>query len=134
MRIEQFVRAHGAALARQGSVQASYRHGYGPYFRLVCRENGRQRTCYIGNDPRKVEAVREMLAKLQRPRVLALLHRQIEQDIRRRLRHAKRQLAADLRTVGLYFKGYEVRGWRTAFGREPHRLEDTCGEDANDCQ
>jgi len=132
MRIEQFVRAHGAALARQGSVQPSYRKGCGPYFRLVCREDGRQETCYIGHDPEKVEAVREMLTRLRRPRVLALLHRQIEQDIRRRLRRAKRQLAADLRTVGLRIKGYEVRGWRTAFGRGLRRLEGSCGQNAND--
>ena len=114
MRIEQFIERHHATLSRQGGVQASFRRGRGPYYRVVCREDGKQLTCYVGNDFAKVESVRRALAELRRPRVLARLHRRVESDLRRHLRRAKQRLAAELAEAGLHLKGYEVRGWRAA--------------------
>ena len=113
-RLKWFIAENTAVLARQGSVQQTWRGRLGPYYRIVCRTDGGQRTFYLGNDMNTVQAARRLLAELQSQRRRELKLNRIERALRRQLRLAKRQLDTELRAVGLYLKGFEVRGWRSA--------------------
>jgi hypothetical protein len=104
--------------ARQGSVVASWRrrgaHTYGPYYRLIYREEGRQRSVYLGRAGGLVEAIRGRLLALQAP----LRERRVVERTRRHaaalMRASKAQLNLQLRPWGLRLQGFEVRGWRTS--------------------
>ena len=104
--------------ARRGSVVASWRtyrgRRLGPYFRLTYREAGRQCSVYLGRAGRVVETVRERLAELQGPLKRSRIYRQARAEIKAALGPVKRELDRRLRRVGLYMKGFEVRGWRTS--------------------
>jgi len=104
--------------ARQGAVVATWRkyrgRRLGPYFRLAYREAGRQCSVYLGRASRVVEAVRARLAELQRPLKRSRIYRQARAQIKASLGPVKRELDRRLRRVGLYMKGFEVRGWRTS--------------------
>ena len=122
--------SHPAVFARQGSVVATWRsyggRRLGPYYRLVYREEGRQRTVYLGRAGELVDRVRAALAKLQRPirerRRLARIGGQIRVSLRRE----KARLGMILRRWGLYLKGFELRGGRGRLERglsvPPRRL------------
>jgi hypothetical protein len=104
--------------ARQGSVVASWRrrgtHTYGPYYRLIYREEGRQRSIYLGRAGGLVEAIRGRLLTLQAP---LRAHRAAERTRRHAaalMRASKAQLNLCLRPWGLRLQGFEVRGWRTS--------------------
>ena len=107
---------HPESFARQGTVVAAYRkvgpRTYGPYHRLSYRVEGRQRSVYIGRDPQKVDAVRAALASLQDRRRKQREFDKLEQGVRRSLRLAKIQADMHIRTLGLRFHGFEIRGWR----------------------
>jgi hypothetical protein len=104
--------------ARQGSVVASWcRRGtrtYGPYYRLIFREEGRQRSLYLGRAGGLVEEVRGRLHGLQTPlrgrRAIARAGRQAAAL----MRVSKARLNLQLRPWGLRLQGFEVRGWRTS--------------------
>jgi len=104
--------------ARQGSVVASWRRRgtqtYGPYYRLIYREEGRQRAIYLGRAGRLVEEVRGRLLALQAP----LRGRRVMKRTRRHaaalMRASKARLNLQLRPCGLRLQGFEVRGWRTS--------------------
>jgi len=104
--------------ARQGSIVAAWRRRgsrtYGPYYRLSYREDGRQRSVYLGREGAVVAQLRQELADLQRPwrqyRAVARLERQVETA----LRAEKGRLNRHLRLLGLRLQGFEVRGWRTS--------------------
>lgn len=106
--------------ARQGSVQASWRHyqgqRLGPYYQLRYREGGRQRRVYLGADGEVAADVHRILAELQTPlrarRELAALEAVARAGLRRQKRHMARELAK----LGLNMKGHEIRGWRAARG------------------
>ncbi len=87
---------------------------YGPYHRLIYREEGRQRSIYLGRVGGLVQEVRGRLVALQAP----LRHRRAMDHTRRQaaglLRASKVQLNLNLRPWGLRLKGFEVRGWRTS--------------------
>ena len=69
-RVSDFVGARAGAFSRQGVVVATWREyegrRLGPYYRLAWREEGRQRSLYLGCSTWVVEKVRELLAGLQR--------------------------------------------------------------------
>ena len=104
--------------ARQGSVVASWRRRgtqtYGPYYRLIYRDERRQRSIYFGRAGGLVEEVRGRLRALQAP----LRSRRAVQRTRRHaaalVRASKTQLNLQLRPWGLRLQGFEVRGWRTS--------------------
>ena len=104
--------------ARQGSIAAAWRRRgsrtYGPYYRLCYREDGRQRSVYLGREGTLVAQVRQTLADLQRPlrqrRAVARLQRQVKTS----LRAEKGRLNRHLCRLGLRLQGFEVRGWRTS--------------------
>jgi hypothetical protein len=102
--------------ARQGSVVASWRRRgtrtYGPYYRLIYREEGRQRSVYLGTAGGLVEEVRGRLLALQAP---LRGRRAIERSRRQAaalMRASKARLNLQLRPWGLRLQGFEVRGWR----------------------
>ena len=105
-----------AAFARQGSVVATWRsyggRKLGPYYRLVYREEGRQRTVYLGRAGELVDRVRAALAKLQRPIRERRRLARIGGQVRVALRREKARLGMILRRWGLYLKGFELRGGR----------------------
>ena len=90
---------------------------YGPYYCLSYRDEGRQRSVYLGREGPLVQEVRERLADLQRP----LRQRQAINRLRRQVRAAltvhKARVDAQLRPLGLRLQGFKVRGWRTSLLR-----------------
>ena len=114
-RIDDFFTRNGTALARQGSVVASWRwkdgRRLGPFFRLDVRdERGRKAALYLGRESPLVADVRARLAQLQRRR---RQRQQFARNYRIRrldLRAAHQNLADELQKVGLRLQGSEVRG------------------------
>ena len=108
--------------ARQGSVVATWRYyqarKLGPYYRLVYREEGRQRSVYLGRSGELVRQVRERLAQLQAYRNLRRVLRRSAEQTRASLRRVRADLDRRLRSWGLRLKGWEIRGWRNS----PHAL------------
>ena len=105
-------------MSRQGVVQEFYRtrnrDHCGPYFRIVFRQNGHQRTFYLGTDGDLVELARAELERLQRPRKEDLDRRQRLRDYVAVLRETRRQIRALLKERDLQLKGWELRGVRAA--------------------
>jgi len=124
--LTKFLADHADILSRQGSVRATWRayqgKRLGPFFLLVYREAGRQRSLYIGADPALAEEARRKLADMQAPlraerefdRHLAQLHQDFQEQ--------KHVFARHLQQFGLYLKGTQVRGWRSC-RRGPNRPE-----------
>lgn len=108
----------------QGAVIETWRYHrgvrLGPYYRLAFRGEGRQRSIYLGTDPELADEVRRWLKAQQANRREELQRRRWLKSLRSRLRKCKEEWARELRKVGLYLKGSEVRGWR---GRQSRDLE-----------
>jgi len=104
--------------ARQGSIVAAWRRRgtrtYGPYYRLSYRENGRQRSVYLGHEGTLVALVRQTLADLQRPLRQHRAVVRLERQVKTALRADKGRLNRHLRLLGLRLQGFEVRGRRTS--------------------
>lgn len=118
--IDAFFESYGPVLAKSGSIVGSYRqHGNrrsGPYYRLTCRDAGRQRSVYLGVEASLVELVGERLAMLQRVIRHDRQIRAARKAVRRQSAAAKLLLDHELAIQGLVRKGSELRGWRTAIG------------------
>ncbi len=108
-----------ALFARQGVVVATWRwyrgRRLGPYWRLAYREAGRQCSVYLGRMGEGVRRVRGVLARLQRGlrsrRAVRRLTRRVRASLRAHLAEFDRRLAE----LGLWRKGFEVRGgWSRA--------------------
>ena len=103
--------------ARQGSVSATWRQRngktFGPYYRLSYRENGRQCAIYLGREGPLVDRVYQQLHTLRHPHRQRLTLQRFDRRIRSDLRANNVRLNALLRPLGLWLKGFEVRGWRT---------------------
>ena len=120
-RILYFIAVQAEILDRRGSVVQTWREcagrRLGPYFSLIFRQEGRQRSLYLGSDPQLAGEVREWLEQAQKP----LRERRAAEGRRARgeseLRRHKAAWDAELRAYGLRLKGWEVRGWRTARAR-----------------
>jgi hypothetical protein len=114
----QLIAARGDLFARLGSVVATWRRRagktFGPYYSLIYREDGRQRSVYLGRMGAVVQEVRQALSTLQQSiRQLRLVDR-LRRQARASLRIHKFRVHALLRPFGLRLKGFEVRGWRTS--------------------
>ena len=112
----QLIAARPDLFSRQGYVAATHRHRngktFGPYYSLNYREDGRQRSIYLGRAGILVEQVRHALDTRQKSRAQYRLFTRLERQIRASLRLQKLRVRALLRPFGLRLKGYEVRGWR----------------------
>jgi hypothetical protein len=119
----KLIAARRALFARQGSVVATWRRRgpaqklYGPYYSLIYREDGRQRSVYLGRVAALVQRVRGLLAALRKPLVEFRLFERLRRQGQAALRAQKLRTAALLRPLGLRLKGFEVRGWRVSFLR-----------------
>jgi len=104
--------------ARQGAVVASWREyrgrRLGPYFRLAWRDQGRQRSVYLGCCRALVDQVRQALAAVQAPLRRSQWLRRMKAEAKAALRASKAELDRQLRAVGLFLKGFEIRGRRRA--------------------
>jgi len=116
--VSEFVRARERVFSRQGTIVATWREHegrrLGPCYRLAWREQGRQRSLYLGCSPWIAEKVRELLAALQKESGEARVLRQLEADAGALLRWSKELLKNELGRLGLSLKGFEVRGGRLA--------------------
>jgi hypothetical protein len=112
------IAARPKVFARQGTIVASWREyrgrKLGPYYRLAYRKDGRQRSIYLGRSQSLIERVRAALAALRAPLRRLRSLAKMQESIRTSLRREKIRLDGMLREFGLYLKGFEVRGWRTA--------------------
>ena len=112
--------AHPETFRRQGTVLVSWRRHQGrklgPYFRLAYRLEGRQRALYLGSSAELAAQVREALQVLRAPRQQHRAWQGQWKKERAALRRHKRWWDAELRKLGLYLKGYEVRGYRRLRG------------------
>ena len=104
--------------ARQGSVVASWRRRgtrtYGPYYRLIYREEGRQRSLYLGRAGGLVEEIRGRLRRLQAPLRNGRASKRAGRQAATLMRASKARLNLQLPPWGLRLQGFEVRGWRTS--------------------
>jgi hypothetical protein len=126
--IRQLIESRPDVFLRQGSVVESWRdYGgkkLGPYFRLAYRNQGKQRSLYLGSSVRLANAVRSLLNVSHQARSRRRELRRIQLSARTRLRELHNLWDQDLKQIGLYLHGFEVRGWQ---GRR-HRPQ---GEEEN---
>jgi hypothetical protein len=103
-------------LARQGGIVASWRsyrgQQIGPYYRLVYRADGRQRSIYLGRSGSLVERVRAIVRRCRQPLAERRQVAQLRQLARRAFRAHKKVWARQLARTGQYLKGNEIRGLR----------------------
>ena len=114
--VARFLFEHEDDLARQGSIIRSYRlhrgRRFGPYFKLVCRRAGRQRSIYLGCDKVFMEEVKQRLEQLQAPGRLRRVLEASCRALRTQARLARRLLNNELAKHGLVTHGHEIRGWK----------------------
>jgi hypothetical protein len=77
----------------------------GPYFRLVFRQQNRQKSIYLGRSEELAQVVRNLLINLQYARCI----RRLRAKIRKSLRLEKTRLQNYLKSYGYYLKGFEFR-------------------------
>ena len=108
------IASQAGLFARQGAVVATWRdyrgRKLGPYYRLAYRENGRQRSVYLGRCPTLVARVREALAAVQAPLRQSRALRRMKTQAKAAFRAAKAELDRRLRPIGLFLKGMETMG------------------------
>lgn len=109
--------AHPEIFRRQGTVIVSWRshqgRKLGPYFRLAYRQGGRQCALYLGSSAELAAQVRDALQVLQAPRQRQQAWQVQWKKGRAALRRQKHLWDTELRKLGLYLKGYEIRGYRS---------------------
>ncbi|NLS92650.1 MAG: hypothetical protein GXX96_10880 [Planctomycetaceae bacterium] len=112
---------HPERFADQGAVVATWRtyrgRRLGPYYRLTWRENRRQHSVYLGADGPLVDEVRRLLHQTHTARRLKREHRRNRQLFRENVIRPLEQYVKEMFRLfgnGLYLKGSEVRGSRTA--------------------
>ena len=125
----ELVRAHLDVFGRQGAIVATWcehqGRKLGPYYRLAWREEGRQRSRYLGCSTWVVERVRELLARVQQELRQSRQLRRLERTARAAIRWSKGLLRKELGRLGLWLKGFEVRGGRLAdaLQADPRQVE-----------
>ena len=114
----QLIKNDPERFAAQGAIIATWRTyraaRLGPYYRLTCRENCRQRSIYLGRDGPIVDQVRTLLYEAQEIRRLKREHRRNREHFRRTVIEPLENYVRDifyLYSNGLYLKGWEVRGF-----------------------
>jgi hypothetical protein len=125
--VRRFLNQHVLLFCRSGSVQKSWRywngHRRGPFFRLAFRVEREQKSLYLGGSPTLAAEVCKVLEQLQAPRreQRALARQQVR--VRAAFRVHKRLFNQELRKLGLFLKGNEIRGRRYSVDRRRHSRE-----------
>jgi hypothetical protein len=103
-------------LARQGSIVQSWRYKNGrktgPYFRLAYRDEGRQRSIYLGKSPPILDQVRRLLEKFQKPTKIRQILHQAQKTLQPGFKNHQAQFRLELQKIGLELRGSVIRGWR----------------------
>ncbi len=114
----EFIERQPELFRMQGSVQKSWRRYQGkrtgPYFRLVFRQEGRQRSIYLGAKSDDIVLLRRVLHELQSETRMARTVARSRKETRQALRRARAELNENLQSIGLFMKGGEVRGWKSS--------------------
>ena len=126
--VETFIHTHAERLAGQGAIVRTWRRRdgrkLGPYYVLVVRDAaGRQRSVYLGPPGPLVDEVRERLESWQRGRRDRRNIDAARKSLRRAVANGNQVLDGELAALGLYRKGFEIRGWR-----RPHACRSTIGD------
>ena len=113
----KFLWDHPEIFSRQGSVVRTWRlyrsRRLGPYYRLAFREDGRQRSWYLGSSSCLAEEVRKALRQMQAPLRQRRYVDQVLAAACADLQHQKAEFDRRLQERGLQLKGFgEIRGWR----------------------
>ena len=115
-KLAKFFERHANLLRRQGSIQGTYRrmHGvrYGPFYRVILRVDGAQRSVYVGGASSLVDEARSRLAELQHEKQGRIESLQRRREGKRLMRQLRRQIDHLVRREGLFLKGTELRGMR----------------------
>jgi len=123
-RVRAELAARPALFARRGAVVATWRsyggRRLGPYFQLAFREGARQRSIYLGRCRKLARRVRELLARLQRPRRERRRFARLTAQVRASLGRWKARLREELAQWGVQLKGFEFRGAGRVFGGLGH--------------
>ncbi len=105
-------------LARQGAIVPSWRYRagrkLGPYYRLAYRDQGRQKSIYLGASQALVQKIRALLDEIHRPRERRKEWLRMRPILWASIRQQKAQWNQVVRAYGLYTRGYELRGRRVA--------------------
>ena len=113
-RVRLYIKLHLRQFITQGSVIAGWQESggrrYGPYYRLVHRQDGRQQTLYLGKSQWLADEVRKLLAIVRKPLRDARAYKRLQASARAGLRKAKAELRRQLARFGLRLKGFEIRG------------------------
>ena len=127
-RVVQLVESRPDIFSLQGSVVEGWRQyrgrRLGPYFRLVYREERRQKSIYLGRSVTLADRVRQYLQAIQITHRDKKSYARIRQQIRRSLREQKAKWEKDLAGLGLWAKGFEVRSSNPAVRRKPASTKD----------
>jgi tRNA/tmRNA/rRNA uracil-C5-methylase (TrmA/RlmC/RlmD family) len=119
--ILQTLAARPDLFGRQGVVVATWRsyrgRRLGPYYRVEFRHGDKHQSIYLGACAGFAEEVRQWLRDLKRPIRQERAYRRERAKLRAVLRRQKHRLDVELEKIGLYLKGYEVRGFRRARDR-----------------
>ncbi|MCH7525795.1 MAG: hypothetical protein IID39_00015 [Planctomycetes bacterium] len=114
--IQRLVESRPDVFQYQGSVVESWREyegkRLGPYFRLAYRDGNRQRSVYLGRSVQLADAVRKLLEENHQGNVRRRELKRLQRSAKAQLREARCRWEQDLRKIGLYLHGCEVRGWR----------------------
>jgi hypothetical protein len=115
--VETFIHTHAERLAGQGAIVRTWRRRdgrkLGPYYLLVVRDAaGRQRSVYLGAAGPLVDEIRERLNSWQRGRRECWNVAAARKSLRRAVANGNQVLDGELAALGLYRKGFEIRGWR----------------------
>jgi len=113
--ISRQILARRELFARCGTVAECWRryngNRLGPYYRLDYRDDGRQRSIYLGKCPELAQRVRALLNEIQEPGRRRRQARRTRRQLLSELRAQKARWYQALRARGLYARGYAVRGW-----------------------
>lgn len=113
--IRLFILARQRLFAHQGTLVADWRRyrgrRLGPYFRLAWREDGQQRSLYLGRSLPLARNVNRVLDTLQQPLRQQRCLRRLASRARASLRAERARCNQLLAPLRLYFKGSEIRGW-----------------------
>ncbi len=106
--------ARGRLFARQGTVVATWRmhkgNRLGPYYRLAYREDGRQKSIYLGASAWVARQVRWLLARLQTPLRQGRSLERVRAVIRASLRRHQAQAQSLFGALGVQVKGLRYPG------------------------
>jgi hypothetical protein len=104
---------------RQGIVASTWRsrggRTFGPYYGLVYRKEGRQRSIYLGRSAELADEVRALLIALQGTLREERDWRRLRRALKSALRDQKAAWSEELAKYGFLLKGYEVRRWHAGW-------------------